>query len=274
MMSKASTVVQLFAKNNMSAQFAVREPTPVTKVHGIALHTDYLTLKTASKNRFSWLSIVLVILAHAVIIYALVTQYTPENIEVPPAKPMMVSLIAPPAPEPEIVPIIEPPKPVIQPKPVVKKKVIEQIKPAEQPPERLVEAVAEQPIIEEEPVAAIIPVAPVEVAEAVKAPPKPEPMMEDKIEPPQFGVSYLKNPAPAYPALSRRMGEEGRVLIKVLVAADGSASAVQLENSSGSDRLDKAALNAVKRWQFIPAKKNNQPLSAYVLVPIKFSLDS
>jgi periplasmic protein TonB len=94
------------------------------------------------------------------------------------------------------------------------------------------------------------------------------------IEPPQFGVAYLNNPAPEYPALSRRSGEEGRVLMKVLVSTDGAAETVQIEKSSGSERLDQAAMNAVKRWRFIPAQKNKQPLSTYVLVPMKFALNS
>jgi periplasmic protein TonB len=121
--------------------------------------------------------------------------------------------------------------------------------------------------------------APVLVAEPAPesknlAPPKAAPIIEDKYEEPRFGVSYLNNPAPDYPALSRRQGEEGRVLMKVLVSSEGAAEDVQIEKSSGSDRLDNAAVTAVKRWRFIPAKKNNQPLSAYVLVPIKFSLDN
>ena len=74
--------------------------------------------------------------------------------------------------------------------------------------------------------------------------------------------------------MSRRIGEEGRVLMKVLVSADGAAEEVQIEKSSGSERLDNAAIQAVKRWRFIPANKNNQALSAYVMVPMKFSLDS
>ena len=85
-------------------------------------------------------------------------------------------------------------------------------------------------------------------------------------------MSYLNNPAPDYPPLSRRLNEEGRVLMRVLVSADGSAEDVRVTKSSGSERLDNAAVDAVKRWRFVPATRNNQPLSAYVLVPIKFSL--
>ena len=118
------------------------------------------------------------------------------------------------------------------------------------------------------------PVAPVVVAETPKAPPVAEKVEEEKVEPPRFGVSYLNNPAPDYPPISRRLGEEGRVLMKVLVSADGAAENVAIEKSSGSERLDNAAIQAVKRWKFIPAKKNNEALSAYVIVPVKFSLDS
>jgi len=58
----------------------------------------------------------------------------------------------------------------------------------------------------------------------------------------------------------------------VLVSLSGQTESVQIESSSGYSRLDQAAIKAVKMWSFIPAKRNNQPLSAYVLVPVKFSL--
>jgi protein TonB len=95
---------------------------------------------------------------------------------------------------------------------------------------------------------------------------------EPKIEPPRFGVAYLNNPAPAYPPISRRLGEQGRVMLKVLVSAAGEPQSVALETGSGSDRLDQAAIEAVKQWRFVPAKRNGQSLSAYVLVPLKFVL--
>ena len=64
------------------------------------------------------------------------------------------------------------------------------------------------------------------------------------------------------------------MLLRVLVSTKGDAERVQLESSSGSDRLDKSAIEAVKKWRFIPAKRSNQAISAYVLVPVKFSLES
>ena len=214
--------------------------------------------------------LIAVLLAHMLAIY-----FISQKSMVLPTKPivtapMLVSLIAPPAPLPELAPIVEPPKPIVEPKPTLKKRV-EKIRPIETPTQRLVEATTEPPVEEAKPVAQAEPAI---VAEATKAPPKSLAVVEEKIEPPRFGVSYLNNPIPDYPPMSRRIGEEGRVLMKVLVTAEGDAAEVEIEKTSGSARLDHAAINAVKRWRFIPAKKNNQPLSAYVLVPIKFSLDN
>jgi protein TonB len=90
---------------------------------------------------------------------------------------------------------------------------------------------------------------------------------------PQFGAGYLSNPAPDYPATARRMGEEGKVLLHVLVTADGGAKQVKLHRTSGSESLDAAALKAVRKWRFVPAKRGDQALEAWVYVPIVFKLD-
>lgn len=89
---------------------------------------------------------------------------------------------------------------------------------------------------------------------------------------PSFNASYLDNPAPDYPSISRRLGEQGKVLLRVQVAVDGTADSVALQTSSGSSRLDQAALAAVKKWRFVPAKRGGQAVSASVIVPISFSI--
>lgn len=89
---------------------------------------------------------------------------------------------------------------------------------------------------------------------------------------PRFDAAYLNNPAPVYPPLSRRMGEEGRVLLRVQVDAAGNAIALEIRDSSGSHRLDNAALEAVRRWKFVAAKLGEQNVAAWVLVPVNFSL--
>ena len=76
----------------------------------------------------------------------------------------------------------------------------------------------------------------------------------DPIVPPSFNAEYLDNPAPIYPPAARRLREQGRVLLLVEVAPDGLPRQVNLASSSGSPRLDEAALDAVRRWRFVPAK--------------------
>ena len=82
----------------------------------------------------------------------------------------------------------------------------------------------------------------------------------------------LNNPEPPYPYESRRRGEEGRVILKVRVAANGTASSVEVDKSSGYRRLDMTARRTVSRWTFIPAKQNNAAVEAWTKVTILFQL--
>lgn len=90
---------------------------------------------------------------------------------------------------------------------------------------------------------------------------------------PRFEAAYLHNPRPAYPVLSRRLGEEGRVLLRVRVSAEGHPVAVDLEKSSNFERLDEAARAAVSHWRFIPSRRGNEAVEGAVIVPIVFRLD-
>ncbi|HYA31264.1 MAG TPA: energy transducer TonB, partial [Thermodesulfovibrionales bacterium] len=92
------------------------------------------------------------------------------------------------------------------------------------------------------------------------------------VTPPQFGAAYLNNPKPAYPALAKRMGMEGTVMLKVLVSREGTALKVEVAHSSGFATLDKAATDAVKNWRFIPARRAFQPVDEWVQVPVAFRL--
>lgn len=91
---------------------------------------------------------------------------------------------------------------------------------------------------------------------------------------PRFDAAYLNNPAPTYPPLSRRLGEQGRVLVRVFVNPNGAPTKVQLRESSGHPRLDAAAEEAVRGWRFVPARRGDEPVGAWVLVPITFNLRS
>jgi protein TonB len=91
---------------------------------------------------------------------------------------------------------------------------------------------------------------------------------------PQFDAAYLENPVPAYPVLSRRLREEGQVMLRVFVSAEGVPDRIELRQSSGYSRLDAAAREVVRQWRFIPARQGETSVSAWVLVPISFSLRS
>lgn len=90
----------------------------------------------------------------------------------------------------------------------------------------------------------------------------------------RFDADYLHNPKPVYPAASRRLGEEGRVLLRVRVSAQGLPLSVDVRQSSGSPRLDEAARAAVERWRFVPAKQGTEAVESTVVVPLQFTLDS
>jgi protein TonB len=68
------------------------------------------------------------------------------------------------------------------------------------------------------------------------------------------------------------MGEQGRVVLRVHVAAEGLPTEVLLHASSGSPRLDDSALATVRRWKFVPARLGAEAVAAWVLVPIAFTL--
>ncbi len=115
--------------------------------------------------------------------------------------------------------------------------------------------------------------APDERRGATEAPVDATPRESTPIVPPNFQAAYLKNPPPRYPTAARRNGDQGTVMLKVLVTREGDAADVLVERSSGSAVLDGAARESVKSWRFVPARKGQQPVDAWVLVPIVFKLE-
>lgn len=106
------------------------------------------------------------------------------------------------------------------------------------------------------------------VAATPAAPPAPA-----RIELPSSDATYLNNPRPAYPALSRRLGEQGKVVVRVLIGIDGKAEQVEIRRSSGYDRLDQSALATVRSWRYIPGKRNGIPEAMWFEVPIIYLLE-
>jgi protein TonB len=88
----------------------------------------------------------------------------------------------------------------------------------------------------------------------------------------RYDADYLNNPAPGYPPMSRRLGEQGTALLRVQVSGDGKPLVVELKQSSGFERLDTAARVAAEKWRFVPARQGDAVLASWVEVPIQFSL--
>ncbi|MGD8526469.1 MAG: energy transducer TonB [Thioalkalispiraceae bacterium] len=84
----------------------------------------------------------------------------------------------------------------------------------------------------------------------------------------------LDNPKPVYPSFARRRGMQGVVVLQVNVSKQGTVTAIHVMRSSGYRLLDVAALNSVKHWRFMPARKGDQSVASSVQVPVRFILNN
>ena len=82
----------------------------------------------------------------------------------------------------------------------------------------------------------------------------------------------LNNPKPPYPLISRRLNEEGKVVLNVCVSLSGLVENLKLEKTSGHQRLDDIAIETVKKWKFIPARNQDRDINACYLLPVQFIL--
>ncbi len=225
----------------------------------------YLRVLRDPSSRADKITGVAVAIAMHVVVIFMLLQYAPARTALINAVPLMVSLITPAAPKPDVLP-----------KPLPVERLPQQ--PRVAPPQPVLAAAADAPSTVTVPPAPSVPLPPIEsVPTPVAAPsppsappvaPKPAPIV-----PPNFNANYLNNPAPAYPPISRRQGHQGKVILRVLVNAGGDADQVEIRNSSRHDLLDQTALAAVRRWRFVPARQGDQPVAAWVLVPITFTLE-
>jgi len=79
---------------------------------------------------------------------------------------------------------------------------------------------------------------------------------------------------PRYPPQAIRQRHEGVVVLLILVGVDGSVKNVTVDKSSGYRELDRAAMEAARRWRFNPTIKNGQKVEGYARVPVNFNLNS
>jgi protein TonB len=167
--------------------------------------------------------------------------------EVPPPPPELATMVEPPPPDlpPPVFPVEAPPPPP-PPQPE---------KPKPPPPK----PVQKRPPVPQAPVEA----QPQQAAPAAPAAPR-------TVSAAQLG--YIVPPNPIYPARSRKAGEQGNVMVRVLVDVTGRPAQVSLQTSSGHPELDQSALSAVRAAQFRPYAEGGLTQAVWVLVPINFVL--
>ena len=214
----------------------------------------------AHRGASRWTGLVLVLGLHAAALAVLFT-YEPAR-QALGLKPMMVEFITPPAP-PQPEPPKETPKPRVVP---VAHKTPEPPK-----PQPVIAARTEAPAPAAPAPEVARPLPPVEAAPPPTPAAPPAPPAAPRLV---SGVEYLRAPQPVYPALARRMNEQGKVILRVLVDVRGHAERVVLQQSSGSTRLDDAARAAASEALFKPYLDNGQPVAVWAVVPISFSLNS
>ncbi|MDT7521747.1 energy transducer TonB [Rhodoferax sp. TBRC 17198] len=100
----------------------------------------------------------------------------------------------------------------------------------------------------------------------------PAPPAPPKIELPSSDADYLNNTKPAYPAISKRLGEQGRVVVRVFIDADGQPSQASVKQSSGFDRLDQASVETALKWRYAPGKRAGVAQGMWFDVPLNWQL--
>ena len=207
-----------------------------------------------------------VLVAHIGLLSLMLGQ-APESINTPTQisviQGILVAATPPPPPKPKPKP--EPPKKVTakpEPKPLTQKIKTEEA-PAviEEPPEEIIEPIETE--IEPPPEEPML--------QPAETPPEVAKVTE--VIPPRVDAYQHNNPAPRYPKLSKRLREEGTVLLQLLINKNGTVSDVEIKTSSGYPRLDQAAIKAVKRWRYTPASQGNNTIAYRYEQPVHFAMN-
>jgi protein TonB len=218
---------------------------------------------TMEKLRAKFGPLATVIAVHAALFYFAYSGMMSRMVDAALPQAVLVSFVAPPPPPkapppaaPKVVPLVQLPPPVLPSVPVP----VVQIAP--QP--NVVTVTQTSVPAEPRPVQ----VATVSVATA------PTPAVTSTPKTITSGVEYIQAPQPVYPLMSKRMGEQGRVMLRILVNEKGMPDQVQVHTSSGSARLDEAGRQAALRAQFKPHMEDGHAVAVYVIVPLNFQLSS
>jgi protein TonB len=218
------------------------------------------TRATMEKLRAKFGPLATVVGVHAVLFYFAYSGLMSRMVDAALPDAVLVSFVAPPkAPPPaapKVVPLVQLPPPVLPfvPVPVV------QVAPQPNVVTVTQTAVPAEP-------------RPVQVA-TVSIAAAPAPAVASTPKTITTGVEYIQAPQPVYPQMSKRMGEQGRVMLRILVNEKGLPDQVQVHTSSGSARLDEAGRQAALRAQFKPHMEGGHAVAVYVIVPLNFQLSS
>ncbi|MCF5709063.1 TonB family protein [Pseudomonas syringae] len=233
------------------------------------LHLQPLPAGSASRLLRRGCAVALVVLVHVLVLNMVTGSSTPAL-----APPLMRTIYASvineptPAPAASAAPMPTPPPPVAS------------VAPAPAPAPVAVQPMARpkpaaKPHVMQRPVAAVAPTAPATISTAAAAPvvaqiPAPPPQPKTLTR----GVEYVHEPQPEYPDSAREEGHEGTVILRVLVDEQGKPGAVDIVRSSGFGNIDEAGRTAVRGALFKPYLQEGHAASVYVIVPLRFQLDS
>ncbi len=225
----------------------------MSQLNYVARAANSAPLTTIQSPRISTSGVMAVVLLHGCVFWLLLQM---NVIRLPdPLTLLSIRMITPQVvAQPELEPV----------KPELRKPLKQDPLPAPQPV-RLA-APADSPAL------ATTTVSPPPVINSVLSAPTAAPTAIAAHTPPRFDADYLDNPVPRYPPVARSRREQGNVMLRVNVDANGAPTEVLLHTSSGIDSLDQSALSTVRRWRFVPAKFGNTAIAAWVLVPINFHL--
>lgn len=221
-------------------------------------------------------SLAAVLAAHALLIGLLWLQ-SPGTRQTLPPTPLYVQFLAAADPAPTPVELPSPPPPRQVPPPPQSKPVPArpQVMTPEPSPAVIATPAPSATPSAAAPVAEATP-AEAEASPAVAAPAAPAASSPpaDAVTQPRYDLAYLSNPKPAYPSRSIELGEEGTVVLEAAVSAAGRVLSVRIKTSSGFPRLDRAALDAVRRWKFQPSRRGDTPVEGVAIIPMPFTLQN
>ena len=204
-----------------------------------------------------------VILFHAAALWALQSGLLRRAAEVVIPVEILSQFVEPPKPKSDPPP---PPPPPPQPKakapPPPRPQAIREPKPTPAP---------QAPVGTTEPPPPATPPAP--PAPPTPPAPPPAPPAPPAVQMPSSNADYLQNPKATYPAMSKRLGEQGKVIVRVLVGVDGLPKSAEVKKSSGFDRLDEAAVEYIMKCRFVPGKINGVVQAKSYDAPVNYVLN-